>query len=167
MPWMWNYFIKTGYILVVEPFINQKNVIIDTRMPDNALNRSDYFGCYVKDDIIGNFNGPQNITITAFLNKYYFENGKHYLVVLSKEYLETLSNKDGKINGINYEYGAVDWITKDQAVFEVIDGKIFDDRQLLFLGQKFLLGTEFTTDSLKQKVQLLLKEMMGDYYEIK
>jgi len=167
MPWMWNYFIKTGYILVVEPFTNQKNAIIDTRMRNDKINRGDYFGCYVKDDIIGNFTGPQNITISAAKNKYNLENGKQYLVILSKERLEILYEKNGHIDGINYEFGAIDWFTKDQAVFEVIDGKIFDDRQLLFLGQKFLLGTEFTTDSLKQKVQLLLKEMMGDYYEIK
>ncbi len=167
MPWMWHYFIKTGYILIVEPFTYQKSIIIDTRMPDNALNRSDYFGCYVKDDVVGNFNGPQKITITAFPNKYNLENGKQYLVVLSKEYLETLSDKDGKISGINYEFGAVDWITNNQAVFEIINGKVIDNSQLLFLGQKLSIGPEFTVDILKQKVQVLIKEMIGEYYENK
>jgi len=167
MPWMWHYFIKTGYILVVEPFTNQKNVIIDTRMPDNALNRADYFGCYVKNDIIGNFKGPNKITVTAFPNKYNLENGMQYLVVLSKEHLEILYENNGHIDGINYEFSAIDWFTKDQAVFEVVDGKIIDDNQSLYLGNKLSLGSEFSVDLLKQKVQLLLKEMLGEYYEIK
>ncbi|HOO13885.1 MAG TPA: hypothetical protein PLF00_01985 [Candidatus Marinimicrobia bacterium] len=165
MPWMWHYFIGIGYILVVEPFNNQMNILIDPKMPDNIFNRADYFGCYVKNDIIGNFKGPKKLTVTAFPNKYNMENGKQYLVVLSREDLYTLQEKNDHIDGIYYDYSAIDGFTKKQAVFEVIDGKIFDDRQLLFLGQKFLLGTEFTTDSLKQKVQTLLREMMGDYYE--
>jgi len=167
MPWMWHYFIGTGHILIVEPFDNQKNTMINNKLVDNPMTRSDYFGCYVKNDIIGNFKGPQKIAITAFPNKYNLENGKQYLVVTSKIHLETLFEKNDKINEIYYEYGVVDWFTKKQAVFEVVDGKIIDANQSLYLGQKLSLGAEFTVDSLKQKVQTLLKEMMGEYYEIK